>query len=236
MQIRLGRLACTCGLLVAIYPAAAQEPGSQGRPGAAQTAAGGEVRTGPVARIGQDAPDFTLLDCDGKKHTLATHKDKIVVLEWLNQQCPFSVGAVPVMKELRKKYAGKNLVWLGIESTFWRKPEENIQYIKDKGLDFSILMDNDGTVGRLYGAKATPHIFVINKGKLVYAGALRSKPEGEKPEAESRNYLDEVLKAVLDGKEIPVAETVPWGCSVKYRSSGGDKKDSKPASAGDDKK
>jgi hypothetical protein len=140
------------------------------------------------------------------------------------------------VKELRKKYAGKSVVWLGVESTFWRKPEENTQYLKDKELDFPILMDNDGTVGRMYGAKVTPHIFVINKGKLVYAGALRGKPEGEQPKGESRNYLDEVLKAVLEGKEVPVAETVPWGCSVKYQSAGGDKKGGKSASAGDDKK
>jgi len=177
------------------------------------------------AKLGQDAPDFTLLDYSGKKFQLATLKDKIVVLEWLNQQCPFSVGNVPVMTDLRKKYAGKDIVWLGIESTFWRKPEENAQYAKEKDLEFPILMDTDGTVGRLYGAKVTPHVFVIAKGKLVYAGAVRSKAEGSKPEETSRNYLDETLTAVLDGTSVPVTETTPWGCSVKYKNSGDNKKE-----------
>ncbi len=182
----------------------------------------------PAARVGQDAPDFTLLDCAGRKHTLSAHKDQIVVLEWLNQQCPVSLAAVPVMKELRKKYAGKNVVWLGVESTHYRKPVENIQYAKDKELDFPILMDNDGTIGRTYGAKVTPHVFVVQNGKLVYAGALRSKPAEDKPEAESRNYLDEALQALLAGKAVPVAETTPWGCSVKYKAAGENKKDNKP--------
>jgi peroxiredoxin len=232
MQLGPFRLALLGGLLVAAGPTWAQDQSSQAPsdPSRPPADAGASV---PAAKIGQDAPDFTLLDCNGHTHKLSTHQDKIVVLEWLNQQCPISLGAVPVMKELRKKYAGKNIVWLGVESTFWRKPEENVQYAKEKELDFPILMDNDGTVGRLYGAKVTPHVFVIRKGKLVYAGAVRSKVEPGKPESESRNYLDETLQALLDGKDVPVAETTPWGCSVKYKRSGEDKKNNPP---GDEKK
>jgi peroxiredoxin len=222
MQTQALRLMAALGLTVTVCPTWAQEGATARRPAGAQPT---EASTAPVAKIGQEAPDFTLLDYNGKKYQLASLTDKVVVLEWLNQQCPFSVGNVPVMKELRKKYAGKDIVWLGIESTHWRKPEENAQYAKEKELDFPILMDADGTVGRMYGAKVTPHIFVVNKGKLVYAGAVRAKTEGNKPDASSRNYLDETLSAVLDGKVVPVAETTPWGCSVKYKTSGEDKKD-----------
>jgi peroxiredoxin len=215
MQTGLVRLAMPAALLIGVGSTSAQDQGGKSAPP-------------PAARIGQAAPDFTLLDCDGRKHTLSTHKDQIVVLEWLNQQCPVSRAAVPVMKELRKKYAGKNIIWLGVESTYFRKPEENLQYAKDKGLEFPILMDNEGTVGRLYGAKVTPHIFVVHQGKLVYAGALRSKPPEGNAATDSRNYLDEALQALLAGKEVPVAETTAWGCSVKYKASAKDRQDNQP--------
>jgi len=171
----------------------------------------------PQAKVGQPAPSFELLDCTGTKHSLSDYRDKVVVLEWLNQQCPWSVQAIPVMKELRKKYAGRGIVWLGIESTHYRKAEENVQYAKDKELDFPILLDSDGHVGKLYGAKTTPHVFVIDKGTLVYAGALHNNQHGEKKGSEVRNYLDEALQAVLAGKAVPLSETTPWGCTIKYK-------------------
>jgi peroxiredoxin len=202
-------------LLVGVGAAAAQAPDQKPTPPA-------------TARVGQDAPDFTLSDCEGHQHTLSGHKDQIVVLEWLNQQCPVSRGAVPVMKEMRRKYAGQPVLWLGIDSTYYRKPQEDVQYAKDQGLDVPILMDTDGRVGHLYGAKVTPHIFIVSKGKLVYAGALRSKPPDGKPETESRNYLDEALQAALAGKDVPVAETKAWGCSVKYKPQGEERKDHQP--------
>ena len=214
---RTGR--CLLGLSArAIGPAAAQEKQGAGQSGG----------TAAAAKVGQPAPDFTLLDCDGKKHKLSDYRDKIVVLQWVNQQCPFSVGAIPVVKDLQKKFAGKGVVWLGIESTHWRKPEENIQYVKDKQLDFPILMDNDGQVGRMYGAKVTPHMYVINQGTLVYAGGLHEKKEGEKKEGVGRNYTEEAIQAALDGKPVPLAETTPWGCTVKYKPEG-EKKDNPPA-------
>ena len=212
MQTRTARLVAIGLSLLAISLVLAQD--QKGKPLAMPT--GGDSDT-VEAKVGQAAPNFTLLDSAGKKHILADCKDKLVVLEWINQQCPFSVKAVPIMKELRKKYDGKGIVWLGIESTFYRKPEENAQYIKDKELNFPILMDNDGKIGRAYGAKVTPHMYVINKGQLVYQGALQSKPGGSEQEAAPRNYVDEALAAVLAGKTVPVAETTPWGCSVKYK-------------------
>jgi len=177
--------------------------------------------TPEVAKVGEAAPDFTLLDATGTKHTLSQYKDKVVVLEWLNQECPWSVKAVPVVNDLHKKYKEKGVIWLGVESTHWRKAEENVRYAKEKEITFPILMDNDGTVGRLYSAKTTPHLYVINRGKLVYAGALNNNQHGDKKDADVRNYVDEALTAVLAGKDVPLAETKPWGCSVKYKESKG---------------
>jgi peroxiredoxin len=227
MQTATARLLAIGTSLLAISAAWAQD--QTGKEQAGATAQKGGDPAAVEAKVGQAAPDFTLLDCTGKKHRLADYKDKLVVLEWVNQQCPFSVKAVPIMKELRKRYAGKGIVWLGIESTHFRKPEENLQYIKDKELDFPILMDNDGKVGRMYGAKVTPHMFVINKGQLVYQGALHNMPEGGDKEAAGRNYVDEALAAVLAGKPVPVAETTPKGCNVKYKPAAEEQKGDKPA-------
>lgn len=173
-----------------------------------------------VAKVGETAPDFTLKDINGQEHKLADLQDKTVVLEWLNQECPYSVRALPIVRKLHDEFTARGVVWLGVESTHWRKAEENQRYAKDQKLAYSILMDNDGRVGRLYGAKTTPHIFVIHQGKLVYAGALHDDARGKKPESEVRNYLKEALAAILDGKPVPLAETTPWGCSVKYAAAG----------------
>lgn len=173
-----------------------------------------------AAKIGETAPDFTLKDADGKEHKLSDLKDKTVVLEWLNQECPYSVRALPVVRKLHEEFTARGVVWLGIESTHWRKAEDNRKYAKDQKLAYPILMDNDGKVGRLYGAKTTPHVYVIHQGELVYAGALHDDAGGKKPESEVRNYLKEALEAILGGKPVPLAETTPWGCSVKYAAAG----------------
>lgn len=216
MQLARSRLLLTGAFLLAGGAAWGQDE----RHGQPQRA--GEQPGSPAAltKIGQPAPDFTLLDCSGKKHALAELKDKVVVLEWVNKECPWSLKAVPVMKAMRKKYADKGIVWLGIDSTWLRKAEDDAKYIKDKELDFAILMDSDGKVGRAYGAKTTPHIFVINKGTLVYMGGLHNDQYERMKPSESRNYLDEALTAVLAGKDVPMAETTPWGCPVKYERSG----------------
>jgi peroxiredoxin len=174
------------------------------------------------AKVGQEAPAFTLKDCAGKEHKLADYKDKIVVLEWVNQQCPWCIKAIPAMKKVHAKYAKNDeIVWLGIESTHWRTDAENQEFIKKYELDYPILMDQDGEVGRMYNARTTPHAFVIAKGKLVYAGAVHNDRYERKEKDEVRNYVDEALTAVLAGKDVPVSETKPWGCGVKYKKDKG---------------
>ena len=162
------------------------------------------------AEIGEAAPGFELTGVDGEKRKLADYQDKIVVLEWFNQDCPYCVRNVPSMKELIAKYKDNaNVVWLGVDSTHYMTVERNKDFIQKNGIEYPILMDTDGEVGRTYGARTTPHMFVINKGKLVYSGAIDDRGD--------RKYVSETLDALLAGKEVPLAKTKPYGCSVKYK-------------------
>lgn len=180
------------------------------------------------AKVGQDGPDFTLKNTAGEEVKLSAYKDKIVVLQWVNKECPWCRGSNEITKDLYKKWTAKGVVWLAIDSTNWTKADETAKYEKEKELPYKTLLDNDGKVGLAYGAKTTPHIFILNKGKLVYAGALHNDQQGSirkkieageaKPE-EFRNYVDEALTALTDGKPVPVAETKSWGCSVKYKQN-----------------
>ncbi len=169
------------------------------------------------AKVGAAAPDFTLLDTEGNKHKLSDLKDKVVVLEWLNKECPWSVKGRPFVQKTLEKYKDKGIVWIGIDSTYGRKAADDAAYKKEEKLSFPILMDEDGKIGHLYGAKTTPHLFVIDQGKLVYAGGLHNDQQGTKSKDEFRNYVEEAVAAVLAGKPVPVAETAAWGCPVKYR-------------------
>lgn len=170
-----------------------------------------------TAKIGETAPDFTLTDCHGKEWKLSEHKDKVVVLEWTNQDCPWVIRSLPYLKELAKKYEDKAVVWVPIDSTKGRKAEDNVKFIKDKELPHSgILMDSEQKVGRLYGARTTPHIFVIAKGKLVYSGALHDDQNQTKEPGEVRHYTEDAIKAALDDKDVAIAEARPWGCVIRY--------------------
>lgn len=159
--------------------------------------------------IGKRAPEFQLTGTDGKPYRLSDCKDKIVVLEWFNQDCPFTRRYMPTMKALASKYVAQGVVWLAIDSTHYMTPARNTEAIRKHGIVYPILMDTDGKVGRAYGAQTTPHMFVINKGVVAYMGAIDNKGD--------RNYVDEAITAVLAGKEAPLAKTKPFGCSVKYR-------------------
>ncbi|MFO0837839.1 MAG: redoxin domain-containing protein [Phycisphaerae bacterium] len=159
--------------------------------------------------VGQPAPDFELTSADGKKVKLSDYKDKVVVLEWFNYECPVCKGAMPLMEQTSAKYAKKGVVWLAVDSTAVRKATENAEFAKNNKIVNPILMDNDGKVGHLYGAKTTPHMFVINKGTIAYMGAHDDKGK--------RNYIAEALDAVLDGKAPAVAKTQSYGCTIKYK-------------------
>ncbi len=174
-------------------------------------------KAGEGVGIGDAAPDFELTAADGKKVKLSDYKDKIVVLEWFNQDCPFCKGAIPRMKAAEARFAPKGVVWLAVDSTNSMTADRDLSFAKEQGIKYPILMDSDGKVGHAYGAARTPHMFVINKGKLAYIGAPNDDQSNKKADAEIRNYIDEALGALVAGKEVPTATTKPWGCTVKYK-------------------
>jgi len=164
------------------------------------------------AEVGAPAPAFELPDVYGKPFKLDEFKGRIVVLEWINQACPVSRGKHDdgVMQKTYKKYARDGIIWLAIDSTHGRKPEQNRVYAAEQHLAYPILQDAEGKVGRAYGARTTPHMFVIDKkGILAYDGAIDDKAD--------KNYVAAALDALLADRPVTPAKTAPYGCSVKYR-------------------
>jgi len=170
--------------------------------------------------VGDMAPDFTLTDTTGREVSLSDYSGKVVVLEWLNPDCPFVQRhyKAGTMKKLASAYAGKGVVWLTINSTHYMDEKANAGFAKDQALDVPILVDADGKVGKIYGATTTPHMFVIDaNGVVVYQGAIDDDPRGSKGEG-ATNYVAAALDETLAGKKVSTAETQPYGCSVKYKS------------------
>lgn len=175
---------------------------------------------------GQPAPDFTLTDTNGKKHTLSSLKGKYVVLEWTNPDCPFVKKHYDSknMQGLQKDYTGKGVVWLVINSGAPGKegvyPAAKVnEMAQAKGVAATAeLVDSDGHVGRAYGAKNTPQMFVINpKGAITYMGAIDSIPSANQADIpKATNYLKTALDATMQGKPVETPVTKPYGCSVKY--------------------
>jgi peroxiredoxin len=179
------------------------------------------------AEIGKSAPDFTLPDSSGKSHSLSDYEGKIVVLEWLNHGCPFVKKHYNSgnMQALQKAYTEKGVIWFSIISSAPGKqgyctPEQASEITKEKNAaPTAVLLDPEGSVGRLYGAKTTPHMFIISKeGKLVYNGGIDDiRSTDVEDVAKAKNYVQEALDELLAGKEVPDKTSQPYGCSVKYK-------------------
>ena len=178
------------------------------------------------APVGQPAPAFTVADLDGKPVNLADYKGRTVVLEWHNFGCPFVQKHYRSnnMQALQKKY-GSDVVWLAVNSTAkdssdYMAPDKLASELQRFGAaPARYVMDESGTVGRAYGAKTTPHMYVIDpSGRLAYAGAIDDKrstnPEDVKT---SKNYVATALDEMKAGKPVTTASTAPYGCSVKYQ-------------------
>lgn len=174
------------------------------------------------------APDFSLPDTNGKTHSLADFKGKYVVLEWYQPDCPFVRKHYHSgnMQTLQKEYTAKGVIWLSIDSS---APGEEGNYPAQKLNEFAaqdgaartaLLLDPAGDVGRLYGAKTTPDMYVIDtKGILVYKGAIDNKRSTDLADVKiATNYVKGALDAAMAGKEVPTTATQPYGCSVKYAS------------------
>jgi alkyl hydroperoxide reductase subunit AhpC len=179
-----------------------------------------------AVQVNQDAPDFTLPGADGATHSLSDFRGKVVVLEWLNHDCPFvrkHYGSGN-MQALQKRYTGEGVVWLSINSSAPGKqghstPAEAAELTAETGAaPTAVLLDPDGEVGKTYGARTTPHMFVIDpEGKLVYNGAIDDKPTTDQADVEGAdNYVVAALAAVMNGETPEVQTTKPYGCSVKY--------------------
>jgi len=169
--------------------------------------------------VGDTAPGFTLADTAGNKVSLSDYSGKVVVLEWLNPDCPFVKRhyKAGTMKNLATKYGGKDVVWLTINSTNYMDAEANAKFKAANDLPYTILIDQSGDVGHLYGAKTTPHMYIIDgDGELVYIGAIDDDPRGTK-DLPATNYVAVALDQVLAGNAVTTAETKPYGCSVKYK-------------------
>jgi peroxiredoxin len=178
------------------------------------------------ATVGQPAPAFTATDTQGKTVSLADFKGKHVVLEWVNPKCPFVVkhydtGNLPgTQKEARDQ----GVVWLAINSTskasgeFLEPADLQAWMASHKAAATHTLMDEPGTIGRSYGARTTPHMYIINPaGTLVYAGAIDSIPSANRADiARATNHVREALAESLAGKPVSVATTRAYGCTVKY--------------------
>ncbi len=181
-----------------------------------------------AAKVGSPAPDFTLTDTSGKTHTLKSFQGKTVVLEWFNKDCPYVKKHYDSsnMQKLQKKYTDSGVVWLSIVSSAkgnqgYEEPADAAKTRIDlKVANTATLLDAPGTVGKLYAAKTTPHMFVIDpKGMLVYNGAIDSLSSTDAADIpKAKNYLAMALDTVTagNGKAVEMATTKPYGCSVKY--------------------
>lgn len=176
------------------------------------------------AKVGEKAPSFKLTSSEGKEVKLEDYKDKIVVLEWFNPGCPFVKKHHELhttMTDTYNKYKDKGVVWLAINSGAAGKEGAGKDACetarKDWKINYPILVDESGDVGRSYGAKTTPHMFVIGKdGTLVYAGAIDDNNDGK--ELGKTNYVANAIEATLKGETVKDSETKPYGCGVKYAS------------------
>ena len=205
MKVR--RLLTTMGVSTAVVVLAASA-----------TALAGEEK---VARIGEPAPNFTLLDTNGQKRSLSEYAGRIVILEWFNTRCPvvqkcYRLETIQTAHE-RVNELDKTAVWLAINSTASTNAEQNAMWIKQYGMESPILLDVDGTVGHQFDAKRTPHMFVIDKkGILRYNGAIDDNSYGNKSLDETTNYVVNAVKQITEGETVAPDKVKPYGCSVKY--------------------
>lgn len=176
--------------------------------------------------VGAKAPDFSLMDTNGNKHSLSDFKGKTVILEWVNHGCPYVKKHYDTgnMQTLQRRAAEKGAVWLSVATSAPGKQghmsaDEWNETNKEKDVNAAaVLLDENGEVGKAYGAKTTPHMFVIDKdGVLVYKGAIDNRATTDKEDVKgARNYVMAALDETQAGNSVAEPVTEPYGCSVKY--------------------
>jgi peroxiredoxin len=178
-----------------------------------------------AAKVGEPAPAFSVADSNGKTVSLADYKGKYVVLEWTNHECPFVKKHYSGnMQAQQKEFTGKGVVWLSVISSAPGK-QGHVDGAKANELSKSrnaaptaVLLDEKGEVGRLYGAKTTPHMFIVDpEGKLIYAGGIDSIDTADEEDLpKATQYVRVALNEAMAGKPVSQAKTKNYGCSVKY--------------------
>lgn len=180
-----------------------------------------------VAQPGQPAPDFTEMDASGATQALSDYKGQWLVLEWFNKDCPYvrkHYGSGN-MQALQEKYTGQDVKWLTVISSAedkqgYLEPADALTEAEAHKLKASaaFLLDTDGSMGKAYGAKVTPHMFVINpEGEVVYAGAIDDNDSASPRAIEgANNYVAAALDAGMQRQPIEIASSRAYGCSVKY--------------------
>ena len=181
-----------------------------------------------AATVGQPAPAFTAVDTSGKTVSLADFKGRHVVLEWVNPGCPYVQKhySSANMQGTQKEAAAKGAVWLAVNSTAtehgdYKAPAAMAKWMQgQQAAAAATLMDVEGKVGRAYGARTTPHLYIVDpKGMLVYAGGIDNKPTANPADvAGATNHVKVALAETLAGNPVTQATTRPYGCSVKYAS------------------
>jgi peroxiredoxin len=176
--------------------------------------------------VGAKVPDLTMTDWNGKAHTLSDYKGKYVVLEWFNAECPFVKKHYRSanMQALQKRYTDEGVVWLTVNSSATGKqgyltPEAAHQKMTEwKGAQTTMILDSEGALGKAFGAKTTPHMYVINPtGEVIYAGAIDNNDSAsESSIATAKNYVSKALDEAMGGTQVTESSTHPYGCSVKY--------------------
>ena len=179
------------------------------------------------AQIGEAAPAFSLPSTTGDTFNLEDLEGKYVVLEWLNFGCPYvqrhyNSGNMP---ELQQEFTEKDVVWLSIVSSapgkqgYYESAQMDKQNEKAGGNQTAILLDPEGTVGKMYGARTTPHMYIINpEGTLIYKGGIDDQPRARESETKNaNNYVRAALNEAMSGNEVTVSTSRPYGCSVKYK-------------------
>jgi peroxiredoxin len=179
-----------------------------------------------AATVGAPAPEFSLESASGGTVKLSQHRGKYVVLEWVNPDCPYvrkHYGSAN-MQRLQKDAAARGFVWLSVNSTRTGHPEhktpaEMAAWTKKmNAAPTATLLDPKGDVGRAYGARTTPHMYIVDpKGVLVYAGAIDDRRSTDPEDVKTaKNYVRAAMEELLAGKTVSSASTPPYGCSVKY--------------------
>ncbi len=169
-------------------------------------------------KVGDRVPDWSARDENGVEHKLSQYAGHAVVLEWTNSECPFVERhyQAGTMKQLARALGAKDVVWLAVNSTYSNTPEDTKAWKQEQGFSYATLQDPDGTLGHLFGARTTPHMFVIDaQGVLRYRGAIDDDEYGRA--TKPKNYVDSAVQSLLASASPNPSETQSYGCSVKYK-------------------